>query len=91
VHGRLLPGLDADERCSYAKEYDDNPDRLYREYADASHFEHWRDGHSVARITWADPDGAEHRCAVTDQRWALEQLEAITRQPGYRLVSCVVE
>jgi hypothetical protein len=32
-----------------------------------------------------------HLCVATERAWALEQLAVIEREPGYRLVSCVVE
>jgi len=51
----------------------------------------WREGISLARIRWQDEQGAEHLCAATERAWALEQLAVIEREPGYRLVSCVVE
>jgi len=51
----------------------------------------WREGISLARITWQDEQGAEHLCVATERAWALEQLAVIEREPGHRLVSCVVE
>lgn len=50
----------------------------------------WRAGVSLARITWQDEHGAEHLCVATERSWALAQLAAIEREPGYRLVSCAV-
>jgi hypothetical protein len=51
----------------------------------------WREGIPLPRITWQDEQGAEHLCVATERGWALEQLAVIEREPGYRLVSCVVE
>ena len=51
----------------------------------------WQERISLARITWQDEQGAEHLCMATERAWALEQLAVIEREPGYRLVSCVVE
>ena len=58
--------------------------------ADSSTFDHSIEGQAKARITWADELGAEHLCVATEQSWACEQLAVIEREPGYRLLSCVV-
>ena len=43
----------------------------------------WREGISLARITWQDEQGAEHLCVATERARALEQLAVIERErPG---------
>jgi hypothetical protein len=61
-----------------------------RDDAERDQMRDWRDGISVARITWQDERGVEHLCVATERPWALEQLAVIEHQPGHRLVSCHV-
>jgi len=44
----------------------------------------WREGISLARITWQDEQGAEHVLVATERVWALEQLAVIERESSYR-------
>ena len=50
----------------------------------------WREGISLARITWRDEQGAEYLCVATERSWVLAQSAVIECERGDRAQGAVL-
>jgi hypothetical protein len=53
----------------------------------AMHIEGWEDSNSIAVITWRSETGGTHQQEITDEKQAVQLLQAIGADDGLTLIS----